>query len=407
MESTVNPVPLRSAAYDHVQELSGLRNLALQTCRAYSGSYHRLAAYLEPKLGREPLTTDLTAQSLEDFFRDYVAKQSHSSWTTRKSMFTQIVPWLMKKGHLPWGPNFAQDLPQRKADTSRLRERRLSDTEFLKLLQAAAHSHIRDYYLCLFMRLGGRRVGEATSKQGEPNTGMKWGDVRWEENEIIWDNHKGRKGGKKMPLTPRVRAVLEAWRAAYCKELGVPDVRNDWYVFPALTATGPIRKGHKRRRALSPQFRITNSNRIITSLLEASGLWQQKGDGWHILRKTFGNQRQRVAAQQNRGDAWDLTRVALDHEKIETTRIYVDINEEYERYAQWAMETPELGEEAMAKIPELAALVPSPAPSLETTKTLASASVEDAQVPEEVYQADQSSAKVIPITFAGKRRALG
>src|SRR5262245_52125215 len=118
-------IPLRYAASDHAQELKSMKNLALQSRRNYQGSYNTLATYLEPRLGREPLTSDLTSENLEAYFAGHVAVKSPGAWGMRRSTFVTIVKWLMKKGYLTWGYNFAEDIPTRKPDPKRKRERRL------------------------------------------------------------------------------------------------------------------------------------------------------------------------------------------------------------------------------------------------------------------------------------------
>jgi site-specific recombinase XerD len=395
---TVQPIALRDASYKHTEELKKLRNLSISTRRNFQSSYHTFAAHLEPKLGREPLTTDLTAETLEDYFAEYVAAQAAASWELKKSNFTTIVRWLMKKKYIEPCPNFAEDLPVRNRGAKRPRERRLSDPEFLTLLKVAKASHARDYFLCLFLRLTGRRISELVGTLNEKN-GMVWGDIRWDEDEVIWDNHKARRYGLKMPLTPRVRAVLEVWKAYYCEELGVSDVRSDWYVFPALTATGISRKGRARKRVLTPQCKMTNANRVIRPLMEKAGIYSE-GDGWHVLRKTFANQRKQLASNTGRADAWELTKLSLDHTEERTTRLYIDINEDYERYAAWAMDAPEMSSEGMAAIPELSAFA-EPAP--ETQQKLASGSDFDtalADTPNGVQSV------VIDFATARERRAL-
>lgn len=395
---TVEPIALRDASYKHTEELEKLRGFTVSTRRNFQSSYHTFAAYLEPKLGREPLTTDLTEETLEGYFSERVAVQAAASWELKKSNFTAIIRWLMKKGHMEPGLNFAEDIPVRKRGAKRPRERRLSDVELLALLKVAKASHARDYFLCLFLRLTGRRISELVGTLNMQN-GMVWGDIRWDEDVVLWDNHKAGRYGLKMPLTPRVRAVLEAWKEYYCQELGVSDVPSNWFVFPALTAVGVSRKGRPRKRVLTPQAKLTNANRVIRPLMEKAGIYAD-GDGWHVLRKTFANQRKQLASNTGRADAWELTKISLDHTDETTTRRYVDINEDYERYAAWAMDAPEMSPEGMAKIPELSAFA-EPAP--ETQQAPASGVDFDTR---SVDTIDVDPSNVISIAFARERRAL-
>jgi len=393
----LTPITLREAFKIHEKDLIGLRNLALGTVENYGVVYRTLARYIEEARGldREALTTDITMATVEGFFRDYVAAKAPSAYEQRKSNLRHIIKWLMKRGHLAPDVNYAEELPPRRHTAKAKRDRRLTDEEFVTLLPVARKTHLRNYYLLLFMRLTGRRIGEVVGdKTGQEP--LVWADIRWEEGFIEWNNNKGRKLGKQMPLTPRLRAVLEAWRDAYAKELGVDEPHANWIVFPALTATGYARKGHTRPTILAPNFIMTNPDKVIRPLLQRAGLWRGAGDGWHILRKTFANQRKQAASDQNRGDAWELTQIALDHEDVKTTRIYVNDHEDYDRYASWANATPELTANAMEKIPELAALAAAP----ETAK-------EPTSEPEVTDHSDAVSAQVVDFAaFARGRRAL-
>lgn len=406
---TVSPIPLRHAAHLHGEDLTKLNELASSTVRNYKALYSTLADYLPPTVPwAEPMTSDLTYEALEAFFRDYIAKEAPSSYTLRRSNAIAAVNWLMGKGHLAWGANFAERLPQRRKVSKSPRDRRLSDDEFLKLLEIAKRSHERDYFLCLFVRFSGRRIGEVVGDKYSGIRGMTWGDVRWEEGHILWDNTKARDYGRMMPITPRLRVILEAWKAAYCSLLGVSDTNNDWLIFPALTGSGPVARGRRRVRVISPEFNMTNPARVSRELLKRAGLWQEDGDGWHILRKTFGNQRKQKASAAGRGDAWELAKLSLDHASETTTRIYVNEQEDYERYAEWAMAAEEMPYETMAKIPVLASLAQAAlaVPAPETTKP-APAMETDAGEAEEVYTTDQNLAAVIPLSSRRRLRALG
>jgi len=406
----VTPIPLRHAALQHAEELDKLQGFKNSTIRGYLAAYNTLADFLPPTVPwLEPMTTDITPQALKNYFMKQVAVHNQSSYSWRRSRMIKIVKWLMHNGYLPWGPNFAEDIPDRRKPAKSPRDRRLSDEEFLKLLATAKQSHVRDYFLCLFVRFTGRRIGEVLGDY-EGGKGLVWGDIRWDEDCIMWDNVKARTYGRKMPLTPRLRAILKAWQETYCAEAGGAQVRSNWYLFPALTASGPIRRGRRRTRRLSPEFRLTNNARVCRDLLKTAGLWETEGDGWHILRKTFANQRKQLASDQGRGDAWDMAKISLDHAKVETTRLYVNLNEDYERYAAWAMESEEMSVEAMAKIPELSALATPPpaAPAPDMTKQPTEASGGDAQRPDPVYTDEpEPDAVVIPFTSRRRLRALG
>lgn len=400
---TISPITLREAAERHGKELQRLSDLAGGSIRNYLSAYNTLGRYLESTLGREALTTDLTADAIAGYFSDYVAVNASATFAQRRSNLSSIADWLMHKRYMEWGPNPTASLPKRR-QTTRGRDRWLSDAEVLRLLKAAKASHDRDYYLVLFLRLTGRRIGEVIGGRDDQKP-LLWADIRWDEGFVEWANFKGRKLSNTLPLTPRLRAVLEAWRESYCRELGVDEPHPSWIIFPALTPIGPARRGRTRRRVVAPKSRMTNANKVAGALLKASDLWRESGESWHLLRKAFAAQRKRAADAQNRGDAWDLTKIALDHEEVTTTRIYVPINEEYERYSAWAMETPELSSEGMAKIPELASFATEAVQ--EKTKEPAFAGSDDTTEGYRVSTSDGSLGDVVNFAaFAERRRAL-
>lgn len=399
---TLESPSLRDAAYRQAEDMKLLQDLAKKTRNNIIGAYHTFAAYLEERYEREPTTADYTYRNLEDYFRDVVSTMTGGTYRTKRSQHVTIVKWLMKRGYLAWGPNIAEDLPVRRTTATTTRERRFSDEELLKFLAAAKRSHSRDYYLVLFMVLTGRRIGEVLGDKEADQVGIMWGDIRWDENVILFNNYKGRKHGEEMPLTARLRAVLEAWREAYCKQLGVTDVLNNWYVFPALTGVGQSSRGHKRRRVVSPEYEATNSDRIFRELMDAAQLGRRRGDGWHIFRKTFALQRKKKAREMGRVDAMELTKNALGHTDEKTTRIYTGANEERERYTEWAMGAEELSLAAMAKIPELSALAAEALAAPETQQEPASGSDVDTGRVDPFY----AGSSVIDIATARRRRLL-
>lgn len=399
-----NVLTLSEVAQIHAVDLELLEELAPATIRNYKATYGTFNTHFKSVHGRDATTADVTLEGLESYFREYIPKHSPKARALRRSNWAVIVKWLMRRDYLPYGPNFAEDIPKGRTTAANPRDHRLSDDELLQLLKVAKRSHLRDYFAVLLIRFTGRRSCEVFG--GETNDGIRWGDIRWDDGYIEWDDSKRRTKGQRMPLTPPLRAVLEEWRRLYAKALGVDEPFGDWMVFPALTAIGPALKGQRRRRDLAPNFRVSNPDRIIKPLLKASGLWKGAGDGWHVLRKTFANQRKQVATGSGRADAWELTQTALHHASPDTTRIYVNMDEVYEGYAAWAMSTPEMGTEAMTKIPELSALGAALA-ALDTKEEPAPAVRADAGGDEGGYTADQDLATVIPLTSRRRLRALG
>lgn len=404
---SVSPIPLRDAMLRHDDDLKTFEKLAISTRQNYRAAYSTLADHLASKvLGGVPMTTDLTLETLEDYFRNHIAKKAPKTYDLRRSNFIHIVKWLMKRGHIPQGMNFAEDIPKERKTTTTTRNRRLSDAEFLKLLEVAQRSHPRDYYLCLFMRFAGRRIGEVTGRTGREAHGMVWGDVKWDEDVIIWDNTKARAFGRTMKLTSRLRAILEAWKEVYCAQVGVDDVASNWFIFPALTAVGPTRAGYRRRRVISPQNRMTSTDRIIRDdLLKPAGLWQNDGDGWHILRKTFGDQRKRKADEMGRADALEMAQYSLDHQSPDTTRIYIDYDRERERYEAFAEAAEEMDYAAMLKIPALAPLAQD-ALAAQTARNEPATASADAQGAEKVYTIGDDVASVVDLSSRRRLRAV-
>lgn len=341
-------INLEQAYEEYCIDLVRISDLSQKSVKTYRSVFNTFAERIRERYGREPMTSDLTNDNVHDYFANHVGVTAAKSFALYRSTMRASIAWMMTKGYLEWGPNPVDSLRKRRKSGATTRTRRLSDSEFEQLLIAANKGHNRDLFLCLFMRLSARRIGEVQR--------MVWGDVLWDEGDVMYDNTKARRDGRKMVLTPELRAVLAEWKKVYEAEVGYV-IKSSWYLFPALSATDVARKGRRRRMALSPEYPITDASRVGRDLLKAAGLYLEKGDNWHILRKTAGNGVKQKATAAGRSDALAMAKASLDHADERTTRIYIDEDEDYVRFKEWMMSTPMLSDELARKIPCLAPLV--------------------------------------------------
>lgn len=341
-------IPLDQARDEHAIDLERLSGLRPNSIRLYRTVYNTFGERIRERLGREPLTTDITTDNVRDYFLNHVAHHAPKSHEAYRSLLNAAAQWCMKRGYLAWGMSPVDEIPKQRKKDITTRNRRLSDAEFEKLLKAAAKTHARDVYLCICMRLWERRIGEVQN--------LVWGDIRWDEDDIIYDNSKARRHGRKMVLTPELRATLLSWKDYYEKEVG-REVKSSWYLFPALTPVGFSRIGRKRPRVLSPEFPFTNPARISRDLLKAAGLYLEEGDGWHIFRKTSTNAVKQTAKRAGVANATEYAKLAADHQDEKTTRVYIDEDDDYRDYKEFRMEHPTISDELASKIPFLAPLV--------------------------------------------------
>lgn len=386
---TKAPITLSEARDLHDEWMIEMKKAPLNTRYLVRGAYNTFARWMEEQYDREAMTTDWTAENLEMYFRKYVSQ--FTAWDGKRAQTILVEKWLMRQGYLPWGPPIVESCIPKRGRTTPPRDRRLSDAEFLLLLKAADARHPRNYYMFVFARLTGLRVGAICD--------LKWADVLWEEGDILWQNPKGAPGKKlnqRTPLTPELRVVLEEWRNAYANEVRAIRVRSDWYIFPASYAKGPGRKGVSRPLGISPAQRIAKPNNIMVEALKASGLWVRDGDSWHILRKTAVNRTKQAASDDGRADAWEMAAAMAGHSTTQTTKVYTNADEDYDRYKAWASSARQLSPEAMSAIPALAGLA-------RDAKKAPASEQADAQETDEVYSSDN----VVHITSRRRRAALG
>lgn len=348
---TNTPPTLLEAAELHDRWLVEMKRAPRSTRDAQRGAYNTFARWIE---GRGPVFVilasplDWTASNITAHFREVVSKQSVNTWNAKRSQFASAERWMMKEKIIPWGePIVMSEIPAHE-ERARPRDRRLNDKQFLDLLKVTGHANF--YFLFLFLRLTGRRIGEARA--------MRWADVLWDEDVILWDNAKAKRYGVRMPLTPELRAALEAWRNVYRAETRMQELRPNWYLFPALQTAGESRRGRPRPRPLVPEVPMSTSaaSQAIDEALRAAGLKLRDGDAYHILRKTQVNHTRQSARDSGRADAMDLAQKAADHADARTTQIYINQSEEYDRYHDYAMGATQLGAAAHAAIPALAHL---------------------------------------------------
>lgn len=337
------------------------------TCRS---TINVFAAYLRTKLEREPVAADVDTANLRGYFREVVAKQAPATFDAKRSTLKTVCAWLMSEGYVPYGPNPIDRVEKPTRDRSLPPRRQITEAEFVELLkECKRRGRLRDYYAFLYARLSGRRRQEAAA--------VRWGDIDWEEQDITWDNTKARRYGIKMPLSPQLRAILEAWKEVYEKEQGCP-VKTSWYIFPAYTPLDMARRGRRRKMGLVPYAPMSNPSDILHDYLVTLGIYE-RGMGWHALRRAMINGVRQAARRSGRADSMDLAQAAANHTSSDTTRVYISADEEYETYKDYMMEACPLSDLVINAVPELAA-VRRPSPPGESTLAPAVAAVGGADV---------------------------
>lgn len=360
MNDDITTPTLREIAETHIRRLAEIHKVAKNTVNGYKTCYNQFIRYMAPRLKREPLVTDLTADNVSLFFDDVVAKNSDGTYSTRTSQFAGISSWLMDNEHIPYGPSLARKIAPRKTNQVGTRKdgkggtarMGLPDDKFVGLLNLARKRHLRDVYLLLFARRSGRRIREITA--------LTWGDVDWNERDIYYDNTKARKLARRMPLRDDILELLTQWREAYEAEIRRP-VRDDMYIFPAFTAAGGSYKGRRRPVRLTPRFRIGDPAKIIHDYFVALGVYR-KGMGWHSLRRELGEEVRKKRKATGAASPIEDVKMALDHSDSTISRVYIDYDEEYEEFKADVLKMEAFSAEIRAAIPELAGLEPAPSP---------------------------------------------
>lgn len=384
------------------------RVLAPATIRTYMSAINVFIRVMRKGLGREVLARDFgDRNAMRVYIRGHLSKLSASRSANHRAAVGGMHNWLMDEGYIPWGPNYIKDAPVARTATTAPRDRRLSSDEIRAVLKAADNFHPLYRHLFLFMLESNLRISEVVGTVDyEP---LRWSAVRWDEDVIIFNNYKGKKHGLSLPLTPELRAILTAWKDVYEKDLAkttpglerVP-VKGAWFIFPALRGLGKAPKGRKRRMILNPMARLTEPRAITKRLFMPTGIYQGRGDSWHMVgRKTGGNAVRQVARNVGRADSLELAQAALHHKDSRTTHVYLDPNEDYRRYHIFRMQHSIWDAALLAEIPELR-------PAWEARQAQADASPpETAAAQPEPAQPDPDDtpqmATVIP--FTSRRRA--
>lgn len=338
------------------------KGLALGTVENYK---YTLKGYIEKtgeRLGYEPLVSDFNKENIRTYFYDHVDKLDDSTQGKIRSHLRCTAQWMMDESYIQYGPNpVDQAVPLKKTKKKRKTGQRFTDEEFQKLTTAATSP--RDYFLFLFMRETGRRIGEVLG--GLENPGLLWRDIDWEKGYYSFDNSKGRELGELGDLTSELRAILLAWKDVYETSLAINTgldrvpVKGNWYVFPALIAADFNYANRETVMKPNPTKPITNGYRIIRDAMIKAGIREkgEKGRAWHRIRATLADAIHESAREQNLGDAWEHAASALGHKDSRTTRAYVNPDAIREHHSTFRKANSAWSPGLMAGIPELAGLV--------------------------------------------------
>ncbi|MEU9230677.1 site-specific integrase [Streptomyces massasporeus] len=150
-----------------------------------------------------------------------------------------------------------------------------------------------------------------------------------DEVSLIWNNHKGRRMRRRLPITSSTVAAIEQWRAMRDALPGAPSV-SEPYLFPAMTSAGG--SDHLMSNNFSAALRtwVDNLGALDSDVLDAEGNvipFDRSLIYPYAFRHTFA---QRHA---DAGTPVDVLRDLMDHDDPKTTMGYYRVSLERKRRA--------------------------------------------------------------------------
>lgn len=177
-------------------------------------------------------------------------------------------------------------------------------TDDFALLYQTVYQLIRDT---------GRRPNEITSLRRQPL------EFDGTDASLIYDNHKARRHGRRLPITASTVAVVRAW-SDHLGTLQVPDTCAD-FLFPTPGARNRARHGHLR----APQF-----NRIFTAwtatIPDPDGLPPEVAQFDRANVEPYGLRHEYAQRHADNGTPVDVLRELMDHVSLETTMGYYTVS---------------------------------------------------------------------------------
>lgn len=195
---------------------------------------------------------------------------------------------------------------------------RLLDEHLDALASGRHHSslnaeQVQQMFRCVYILLRdtGRRPGEICQLRADCL-------VEGPEPELIWDNVKGKRMGRRLPISRQTATAIRDWQQTRASVL-IAEASTD-YLFPARTRTAPL--PYLRTQTLGDVLRIwatwINDN-VVGPVGHTRPL-----DGISVYAYAF-----RHSYAQRHADAGvpvDVLRDLMDHKSIATTMGYYDIS---------------------------------------------------------------------------------
>lgn len=213
----------------------------------------------------------------------------------------------------------------RERSTRSGRQRQRLDRGQIRQLLNACETR-RERALVYFVGSTGLRISEAVA--------MRIGSMRLEHEElriIVPKTHTE----YIVPIATDHERELRAWLVEYQEEVG--PLHRDYHLFPARKQGAP--KGHfglipGGPRGLAPHNPISNPTMLLDPIKERSGIYFEKGDGWHTIRRSFARLLYDTAREvHGHGHAIRIVQAALNHKNLETTEQYLGLTAERDEYA--------------------------------------------------------------------------
>lgn len=291
--------------------LKANRRLAPKTVGDYVRNAFRFATW-----SKLTDTTDITAELVSEYVVQRCGGLADRSFNSYLSQVRLWLVWLAETKRLgedtaPWRTLILRDRARPVRPKAFIRE-----DEAHELAEKAAQWHERDKAFILAMRGTARRKSELCAMtigdiDREPRPGMSRG-------VFTFDNTKGRKVRRTLPILPEFDAFLDEWLPLYAQLIGRA-LQPDDYLVPAVKMAKGVKtiKGVRHPLELVPKKRLPegSAQAIMTKL---------SNKGTHGLRRGMLSDLKSARQAAGHADGLRLAKTLADHESERTTELYMD-----------------------------------------------------------------------------------
>lgn len=174
---------------------------------------------------------------------------------------------------------------------------------------------LREMYRVFYkiLRDTGRRPGEVASLKIDP---LEWSNG---QPTLIFDNHKARRYGRRLPIDKSTADIIENWRS-YLGSIHVP-AKCEGFLFPAPGARSTERRGHMKAQQFHRTFRSW-----LRLLPEPSDLSEEARRVGILDIDPYGFRHAYAQRHADNGTPVDVLRDLMDHRELETTMGYYRVN---------------------------------------------------------------------------------